>query len=592
MIREKVFEITGAKFEGKIETKSFDGVYVKYDGKNAVLGFNSKAAEARAHLLLAKGIKEGKGAFEISQKPVFKTCGVMLDVSRGGVATVAAVKKYLDYMATLGMNMLQLYTEDIYEVDGYPFFGYQRGRYSLSELREIDDYAYELGIEVIPCIQTLGHLMQYLNYPEASEIRDTASVLLVGEEKTYRFIEACVKTMRKAFRSNRINIGCDETRDLGLGTYLKKNGYRNRYELINEHVTRVCEICKENGYHPMMWSDMYFALSPLYGPEGYALNLEVPQEAIDGMPDADMVFWNYYRTDNEFYAINIEKHKKFNRKTIFAGGLWMWDGFVPYSTYSYDTMKPALEECIKGGIDDVLATVWSGDGCESIPTHTVSLLPIFSEYCWRGIDCKESDIYDMSEFLTGINKEIADATSSFFMNMDGAYRPGKLTLWSDPLINLLCYGFDLEKGAALIEQGIATLEKYKTVENVDYYIAVLRATLDKCRIHTELRAHYKAGDRAYLKRCADEILPQMICDFKELYEIHKALWRKNCKPQGFEVLSGRYGATITRMEYAIETINLYLSGDLPEIGELEPDVLRGDPIKHLFTKRAMQSYLI
>ncbi len=38
------------------------------------------------------------------------------------------------------------YTEDTYEVDGEPFFGYMRGRYTKAEMKEIDAFAEELGV--------------------------------------------------------------------------------------------------------------------------------------------------------------------------------------------------------------------------------------------------------------------------------------------------------------------------------------------------------------------------------------------------------------------------------------------------------------
>lgn len=65
---------------------------------------------------------------------------------------VPAVKKWIDVTAAMGYNTLMLYTEDTYEVDGQPYFGYMRGRYSKAELRELDDYAAEKGMELIPCI--------------------------------------------------------------------------------------------------------------------------------------------------------------------------------------------------------------------------------------------------------------------------------------------------------------------------------------------------------------------------------------------------------------------------------------------------------
>ena len=60
----------------------------------------------------------------------FDRLGIMLDCSRNGVLTVASVKRYMDILSKLGYNCLMLYTEDTYEVDNQPFFGYLRGRYS------------------------------------------------------------------------------------------------------------------------------------------------------------------------------------------------------------------------------------------------------------------------------------------------------------------------------------------------------------------------------------------------------------------------------------------------------------------------------
>ena len=50
----------------------------------------------------------------------YKTFGVMLDVSRNGVMKVAQVKKYIDYLAKMGYNALELYAEDTYAIEGEP----------------------------------------------------------------------------------------------------------------------------------------------------------------------------------------------------------------------------------------------------------------------------------------------------------------------------------------------------------------------------------------------------------------------------------------------------------------------------------------
>jgi N-acetyl-beta-hexosaminidase len=132
-------------------------------------------------------------------------------------------------------------------LEGEPYFGYHRGRYTADELREIDDYASQLGIEMIACIQTLGHLEQILRWGVYGKVKDTSSVLLVGEEKTYELIEKMISHFADVYRSKRIHIGMDETHDLGRGRYLDLFGYKRGFDIFNEHLARVTQICKKYG---------------------------------------------------------------------------------------------------------------------------------------------------------------------------------------------------------------------------------------------------------------------------------------------------------------------------------------------------------
>ena len=55
-----------------------------------------------------------------------KTLGVMLDCSRNAVMKPQKVKEFAKLIRDMGYNMLQLYTEDTYEIEGEPFFGHMR----------------------------------------------------------------------------------------------------------------------------------------------------------------------------------------------------------------------------------------------------------------------------------------------------------------------------------------------------------------------------------------------------------------------------------------------------------------------------------
>ena len=234
---------------------------VTLDGSHATITYGGGAARFFRGLgTLMAWIRAGETQKTLTETPLFKTNGAMADMSRNAVMKVEMVKTMLRKMALMGMNMYMLYTEDTYEIEGHPYFGYMRGRYTKEEIRDIDAYARKLGIELIPCIQMLGHLATHLQWSAAAPYKDTENVLLVGAEETYKLIEDMLNTIKECFSTRRLHVGMDETNGLGLGAYLKKNGYRNQQDIYFEHLTKVIELVRAHGFEPMMWSDFFFRL--------------------------------------------------------------------------------------------------------------------------------------------------------------------------------------------------------------------------------------------------------------------------------------------------------------------------------------------
>lgn len=197
-------------------------------------------------------------AFCIEETPCFETTGMMFDVSRNAVLQPDTLRFFLRKMAMMGLNLGMMYTEDTYEVPGQPYFGYQRGRYSADELRALDDYADMLGIELCPCIQTLGHLNRALHWPALAHLKDNEEVLLADDAQTYAFLEELIAAAAAPYRSKRIHIGMDEAHGIGLGAHLRRHGYEDPHTIIRRHLSRVLEITRRHGLSAMMWSDMYF----------------------------------------------------------------------------------------------------------------------------------------------------------------------------------------------------------------------------------------------------------------------------------------------------------------------------------------------
>ena len=565
-IIEKMTALAGcASFEAQVEKG--DGLTVNVAQGVVRITACDLNAVARGVFLAALAVKANTD-LHLTQSRHFKECGAMVDMSRGGVMHVEAVKHMLDVMAALGMNTLQLYTEDTYTVPEYPYFGYLRGRYTKEELRALDDYADALGIELVPCIQTLAHLGQFLQWKSSAHMKDQPTVLLIDDEDTYKFIEAEIRAVRDCFRSRQIHIGMDEAHGVGLGEYFAKHGLVNRFELLNRHLDRVVKICNQYGFdRPMMWSDMFFRLGSKTN-DYYDLSVHVPDEIIAGIPDVRLVYWDYYNMDPAVYDAMFKEHARLKADTVFAGGVWTWSGFLPQIERTRRTMRPGLTESMKFGVSTVLATLWGDDGAETAYSLAYSLFPMFSEACWTGAVPSDEEVSRLGQAVSGVPGEAFEAWAKFYKD-ETDQRNGKGFVYTDLLYPLV---ENEESAKAVFERchaGAKTLEKYRGSVSCDYAHALLTVAAHKADIVSKLRDSYVNGDKAYLAKVASAEIPALIGETDTLMRAHKRLWNETFKRNGWEVLSLRYGALTGRLVDVQEELLAYLKGELATIPELD-----------------------
>ena len=566
-IQKIVFDLVHFAWPGEIIVREGKGLTVDVCGGKAEITAESKAALARAFFRLAQEKSAGAGDLHIKEEKQFESCGAFVDFSRNGVMTVEACKRYMNHLAALGMNLLVLYTEDTFTVPEYPYMGYLRGRLSPEELRELDAYAAALGIELVPCIQTLGHLENFLQWPANRHLRDQASVLMADEEETYAFIEAEIRAMRASIGGKRLHIGMDEAHGVGLGRYFLKHGPTDRFQLLSRHLDRVVAICEKYGFKPMMWSDMFFRLGSKTN-EYYDLEADIPQSVIDMLPGVDLVYWDYYHTDDFWYEHMLTQHEKMNGNTIFAGGIWTWSGFLPQVDYTYATMEPALRVCAKHQVKTVMATMWGDDGQETMHALALNQLPIFSEACWRPEKADRETLVSTGEFLTGLNRRAYEAFALFYPGAEDD-RPGKAMIWCDLLYPLGPQGKDLEGCVQRSEKALELLAPFREDVRCAYAAALFEVIRQKGLLMQEIRSRYLAGDKAWLAQTAQEDIPALMESYRELRDLHRSMWEREFKRNGWEVIALRYGAVIGRLEDVSFALKRYAAGELDQLCELE-----------------------
>ena len=532
----------------------------------------------------------GEKGYRVTEKRSFERCGALFDVSQGNaVMTVDTVKLFLRRMALMGLDTIMLYTEDSYEVPGEPYFGYMRGRYTAGELRAVDDYAHALGIEAIPCIQTLAHLHDALRWQRFHAIREDEETLLVGEEATYAFIEEMIAAASAPFRSRRIHIGMDEAWRLGQGGYLLRNGFEPKYRIMRKHLDRVLEITRRRGLSPYMWCDMFFRA--IAANEYHSPDIVLTDEVIASFPPGvTPMGWEYYQFGESNYERFLAQHRRLSPDVAMAGGIWTWMGFVPDYDKTWLTTNYLLNAARKTGVGTVVATVWGDCGTESSVFSTLLGLQMYGEHAYAEREPTRDALASRLKACTGaVLDDVWEMTYldkyERTLRPEGyAYaNPTKALLWQDILLGLLDRNFQelgMDLGRHYAERGRRLREGIGRNGDTDVVLELLSrlcAVLEiKAEAGIKLSAAYRAGRREELATWAGDLLPELGVRVRALRDIHRAHWMAVNKPFGWEVLDLRYGGLLGRIETAVARLADYLAGRVPRLEELEAERLLYD----------------
>ena len=456
-----------------------------------------------------------------------------------------------------------------------------RGRYTENELREFDEYAYEYGIEAIPCIECYSHMRTYLLWSEAAELKDTASVLLAREEKTFNFVEEMIRTISGCFRSKRIHIGMDEAWDMGRGKFLDRHGYVPRFRIFNEFMERLIGITDKLGLKPMMWSDMYFRVcseNNMY----YDPNIVIPEKVSRKIPQGvELIFWHYgenFGCDNAL----LEKHKKLGREVIFSGGLWDWTGHFPENSFSYKTTRESVRACRKNDVKQMMTTTWFIDSeCDMFAT--LLGLSQTAELAYN-TDPDEDTRREKFEAATGGSYDAFNIMTRYHNNgrtiEEGAPDElflGKHLFWQDIMEGMFDTHLFCEPMSEHYRRAYLDIKKCRDDSKWDYLYEYCEAVFEylavKCEVAEKLYPSYKASDRDTLRTICEEKLPELKVLIKRIHSIYRDIWSKYNKDFGFVNNDIHYGGAAARIDTAIEKLSGYLCGKYKKLDELEEERL-------------------
>lgn len=498
-------------------------------------------------------------------KNSFRSFGTMVDISRGAVFKTSYFKELICKHALMGLNQMWIYIEDVYPIEGVPTFGYFRGKYTKEELQEIIRYAGIFDIEIIPCIQALGHHGQFLRWANSNKYKDMDQVLISNDD-TFELVESMILWAKDVFSTDKIHLGMDETFGLGFGNYFKKYGFKEPLDIFLNHLNKVNDLALKHGYKEIMiWSDMFFRFLSEVN-YYYDTNIVITEDIISKIPtNISLVLWDYYNFDSNRVSKMIKNHLELNRKVIFASGTWIWTRFTYDKKQTDRTAKMHLEECIKANIDDFILTQWMDDGAYG--NHITTLLGVFEIAADLYTNDYNKDVY---EFIT--NVKYNDSLELTSINNTTLSQVGML--WDDPILSIYLANYTLnisDNFTKYIDEQKAILDGFSkdNLNSMEYIIT--RINYNKLLLRKNILDEYKEH-KISLKNI--EYINSIRQDLLALNNIYSILWDKQYKMFGLEVIQSRLATQVFRINELEHIITNYKVGD--KILVLEEDIVENE----------------
>lgn len=333
----------------------------------------------------------------IDDAPVFATRGVMLDISRDRVPTMAHLFETVDLLASWKINHLQLYTEHTFAYAGHEEVWRDASPMTAEDIRQLDVYCRARGIELAANQNCFGHLASWLKHPRYAPMGEIAPdgawdfnglvtrtgpfSLCPSDPRSLALIEDLLGQLLPNFSSPLVNIGCDETFDVGQGRSKYEVARRGRATVYLEFVDKICAIARRHGKRPQFWAD---------------IALEHP-EALGALPD-DLIglAWGY-EPDAPF-ARWCDQLRRAGREVWVCPGTSCWRSITGRTTERHGNLLAAARDGAANGATGYLITAWGDLGHRQQWPITLHALAEGAHRAWSGEAAYDSQASSLHAF--------------------------------------------------------------------------------------------------------------------------------------------------------------------------------------------------
>ena len=522
-------------------------------------------------------------ALAIDDQPALAHRGLMLDISRGKVPTLETLCWLAETLGAYKYNQLQLYTEHTFVFPSHPQIGAGSGSLSAEDILHLDRVCQERHIELVPNLQSFGHLRSMLRLPAYAQLDEVGWQWSVApaREETYHLFETLYADLLPNFTSRWLNIDCDETWDLATGqsrALAEQLGGPEHVYL--HHVLRLRELAGRFGRRIMMWADILNQHPELLG--------ELPEDVL-------LLDWTYEARDEYPTARSLGAT---GREFWVCPGTSSWNTLFPRLDNALGNIRTFTQQGIANGARGMLLTDWGDHGHYQLLSLSAYPYLFGAATAWTGAQT-EPEAFDRAFGPLFLDRPAGDASLASLRRLGRAVVGPSLAqpnasnsaraLFEDPLGGRLVRTADadalveLGEAARAVQSACSSLPDTRLRHDVLFVADQVAFAADKVLLGQRIRGLLGSLDAETDRAAGLAALDGVIGDLAEARERLRALttefeqrWLASAHPSEIHLTLERYQRASDRYAAALawlaEQRRRYAAGEAVDTAASSYDV--------------------
>ena len=311
----------------------------------------------------------------IHDAPAFEDRGIMLDISRCKVPTLATLKMFIQQCSSLKINQLQLYIEHTFAFAEHPGVSKDSSPITPEDVLELDAWCKAHFIELVPNFNSFGHWERWLKHPAYKEYANSPQgytniwgtayphgSMLKPNANSLRLLDQLYAEFLPQFTSGYFNVGCDETLELGNGWSKKICDKSGTEQVYLSFLRKIEKLCSKHQRRMMFWGDIIMKHAELIP--------ELPANVV-------ALEWGY-EADHPF-ATDCKAFAESGIPFYVCPGTSSWNSITGRTQNALENLRSAAKHGKRQGAQGYLITDWGDNGHhQNLP---ISYLPFTAGSC-------------------------------------------------------------------------------------------------------------------------------------------------------------------------------------------------------------------